>query len=46
MITKLKKNPKAFETLEKEFFEVTKEKQCDFNLCNYVWKVLIAANKG
>jgi DNA polymerase-3 subunit alpha len=41
-----KKNPKAFETLEKEFFEVTKEKQCDFNLCNYVWKVLIAANKG
>ena len=41
-----KKNPKAFEVLEKEFFEVTKEKQCDFNLCNYVWKVLIAANKG
>ena len=41
-----KKNPKAFEALEKEFFEVTKEKQCDFNLCNYVWKVLISANKG
>lgn len=41
-----KKNPKAFEALEKEFFEITKEKQDDFNLCNYVWKVLIEANKG
>ena len=42
----LKKNPKAFEELEKEFYKTIKEKQCDYNLCNYVWKVLISVNKG
>lgn len=41
-----KKNPKAFEELEKEFYKTVKEKQCDYNLCNYVWKVLISVNKG
>ena len=41
-----KKKPVEYEQLEKEFFEVTKEKNCETALCNYVWKVLIAMNRG
>lgn len=41
-----KKDPKGYEALSKEFFEVTKEKGCDENLCKYVWDCLIALNKG
>lgn len=41
-----KKKPAEYEQLEKEFFEVTKEKNCETALCNYVWKVLIAMNRG
>ena len=41
-----KKNPAEYDKLTKEYFEVTKEKQCEYNLCNYVWNVLIAMNKG
>lgn len=41
-----KKNPKDYEALEKEFFEGTKAKQCDEKLCNYVWRNLIALNRG
>lgn len=41
-----KKNPKDYEELEKEFFEVTSQKECDANLCKYVWSNLIALNRG
>lgn len=42
----MKKDPKGYEALSKEFFEVTKEKGCDENLCKYVWLALISLNKG
>lgn len=42
----LKKSPKDYENLTKEFFRVTKEKKCSENLCNYVWNVLIATSRG
>ena len=41
-----KKNPKEYDALTKEFFEVTKEKGCNENLCKYVWNVLIAMSRG
>lgn len=41
-----KKNPKDYEQLTKEFFEETKKKGCEKNLCYYTWHVLIAMNKG
>lgn len=41
-----KKKPVEYEELTKEFFKITKEKNCEENLCNYVWNVLIAMNRG
>lgn len=41
-----KKNPAEYEQVTKEFFEITKEKGCDQNLCEYVWNVLIAMSRG
>ena len=41
-----KKNPAEYEKLTREFFEVTKEKGCNENLCKYVWNVLIAMSRG
>ena len=41
-----KKQAKSYEELEKEFYETTKEKGCDENLCRYVWANLIALNRG
>ena len=41
-----KKNPKDYDALTKEFFEVTKEKGLDQKLTNYVWNVLIAMSRG
>lgn len=41
-----KKNPKDYEALEKEFFEGVKAKNCDEKLCDYVWRNLIALNRG
>ena len=41
-----KKNPAEYDKLTKEFFEITKEKNCEANLCNYTWNILIAMNKG
>lgn len=41
-----KKNPAEYEKLSEEFFKVTKEKECDQKLCEYVWNVLIAMSKG
>lgn len=41
-----KKNPAAYDKLEKEYFKVTAEKGCSSRLCSYVWRVLIAMNRG
>ena len=41
-----KKSPKDYEKLTKEFFEITEEKGCSKNLCDYVWNVLIATSRG
>lgn len=41
-----KKNPAEYEQLTKEYFENVKEKQLSFNLCNYVWNVLVATSRG
>ena len=41
-----KKQPEAYLKLEKEFFERQKERGLSFNLCNYVWNVLIAMSRG
>lgn len=41
-----KKNPKDYDALTKEFFEVTKEKGINQKLTNYVWNVLIAMSRG
>jgi len=41
-----KKNPKDYDALTKEFFEVTKEKGINQNFARYVWRVLIAMSRG
>ena len=41
-----KKNPKEYEQLTKEFFANVEKKNLSKNLCNYVWNVLIAMNRG
>lgn len=41
-----KKKPKEYDELTKEFYEQTKLKKCEANLCKYVWEVLIAMNRG
>ena len=41
-----KKNPKEYDALTKEFFEITKQKNCNEKLCKYVWNVLIAMSRG
>ena len=41
-----KKNPKDYEALTKEFFEVTKEKGVDESFAKYVWNILIAMSRG
>ena len=41
-----KKNPKDYDALTKQFFEVTKEKGIDQHFAHYVWDVLIAMSKG
>ena len=41
-----KKNPKDYDALTKEFFEVTKEKRINQKFANYVWNVLIAMSRG
>ena len=41
-----KKNPKEFENLTKEFFEITKQKGCSPAFCNYVWNVLVSVSRG
>ena len=42
-----KKNPQEFNELEKEFFKtVEKRRICSPSMANYVWRVLIATQKG
>ena len=41
-----KKNPKDYDQLTKEYFERVKERNLSFNLCNYVWNVLVATSRG
>lgn len=41
-----KKNPVEYDKLTKEYFATIKEKGLSQNLCNYVWNVLIATNRG
>ena len=41
-----KKNPAAYEELQKEYFKTVEEKGLSKNLCNYVWNVLVATSKG
>ena len=41
-----KKNPKEFDQLTEEYFENVIEKDLSRNLCNYVWKVLVAYSRG
>ena len=46
MITKLKKNPKAYVELQQEFYKNIEEKHLSSKLCHYVWDVLISMNRG
>ena len=41
-----KKNPKEFDQLTTEYFENCEKKKLSKNLCNYVWKVLVAYSRG
>ena len=41
-----KKNPKEYEALTKEFYQVTLEKGINQNFAHYVWDVLIAMSRG
>ena len=41
-----KKNPKEFDELTEEYYKNIKEKNLSYNLCNYVWKVLVAYSRG
>lgn len=41
-----KKKPKEYDELEKEYFAQVEKRHLSKNLCNYVWKVLIAMNRG
>ena len=41
-----KKNPKEFEALTKEFYEVTESKHINQQFARYVWLVLISMSRG
>lgn len=41
-----KKNPAEYDKLTEEYFAAVKEKGLSFNLCNYVWNVLVATSRG
>lgn len=41
-----KKDPSGYLKLEEEYFTNMKDKKLSENLCNYVWKVLIATSRG
>lgn len=41
-----KKNPKEYDQLTEEYFKTIQEKGLSYNLCNYVWKVLVGYSRG
>ena len=41
-----KKNPAEYDKLTKEYFERVQERNLNYNLCNYVWNVLVATSRG
>ena len=41
-----KKNPKEFDQLTEEYYQNMKDKGLSKNLCDYVWKVLVAYSRG
>lgn len=41
-----KKNPAEYDVLTDEYFNKVREDGLSYNLCNYVWNVLIATSKG
>ena len=41
-----KKNPAAYEELQREYFDTVEKKGLSKNLCNYVWNVLVATSRG
>lgn len=41
-----KKNPKEFDQLTVEYFDNCEKKNLSRNLCDYVWKVLVAYSRG
>lgn len=41
-----KKDPKLYEELSKKYYDTVKEKNLDFNLCNYFWQILVNTQRG
>ena len=41
-----KKQPEGYLKLEKEYFAKVEEQGLSYNLCNYVWNVLVAMSRG
>ena len=41
-----KKNPKEFNQLTEQYYQNIKDKNLSYNLCNYVWKVLVGYSRG
>ena len=41
-----KKNPAEYEVLTAEYFDKVKADGLSYNLCNYVWNVLVATSRG
>lgn len=41
-----KKNPKEFDGLTEEYYQNIKDKNLSYNLCNYIWRVLVAYSRG
>lgn len=41
-----KKNPKEYDKLTEIYYNTIKEKGLSYNLCNYVWRVLVGTSRG
>jgi DNA polymerase-3 subunit alpha len=41
-----KKNPAEYDNLTNEYFEKVRKDKLSYNLCNYVWNVLVATSRG
>ena len=42
----MKKNPKEYDKLTTIYYDNIKEKGLSYNLCNYVWQVLVGTSRG